>query len=70
MEVTLLDRSGYRVRPTAAGRALYEHARLLLQHAEQFDVHARQIAMGEETRLRIVIGDLAPRRHGAGCSRC
>lgn len=59
--ITLLDRSGYRVRPTEAGLSLYRRAQSLLQDAEALSLHAQQMAMGEETELNVVIGDLCPR---------
>ncbi|MCD9032986.1 LysR family transcriptional regulator [Luteimonas sp. Y-2-2-4F] len=59
--VALLDRSGYRVRPTAAGASLQQRAQALLQEAEALQRHARHLADGEEPQLRIVIGDLCPR---------
>lgn len=58
--VALLDRSGYRVRPTEAGRALHRKAGALLHQAEELRVHAAQLAMGEEAELRVVLGDLCP----------
>jgi DNA-binding transcriptional LysR family regulator len=33
----------------------------LLKEAQQLDTHARQLALGEETQLRVVLGDLCPR---------
>lgn len=59
--VALLDRSGYRVRPTEAGMSLHRQVQSLLREAQSLRVHAQQLAMGEETQLRIVIGDLCPR---------
>lgn len=59
--VALLDRGGYRVRPTQAGMSLYDRAQRLLHEAESFSLHAQQLAMGEETELRVIIGDLCPR---------
>lgn len=59
--IALLDRSGYRVCPTEAGLSLYRRAQSLLREAEALSLHARQMAMGEETELNIVIGDLCPR---------
>lgn len=59
--VALLDRSGYRVQPTAAGASLQQRAQALLQEAEALQQHARQLAEGEEPQLRVVIGDLCPR---------
>lgn len=58
--VALLDRSGYRVRPTEAGRTLHRKAEALLRESELFRVHAEQLAMGQETELRVVLGDLCP----------
>ncbi|MCP3138348.1 LysR family transcriptional regulator [Pyxidicoccus xibeiensis] len=58
--LSLLDRSGYRVRLTEAGRAFHRKARSLLREAEELHTHARQLAMGEEAELRVVLGDLCP----------
>ena len=58
--VVLLDRSGYRVRPTEAGRALHRKAEALLRQAEELRVHAERLAMGQEAELRVVLGDLCP----------
>lgn len=59
--IALLDRSGYRVRPTEAGLSLYRRAHTLLSDAEALALSAQQMAMGEETELNVVIGDLCPR---------
>ncbi|NMO18818.1 LysR family transcriptional regulator [Pyxidicoccus fallax] len=58
--LNLLDRSGYRVRLTEAGRAFHRKVRSLLLEAEELHTHARQLAMGEEAELRVVLGDLCP----------
>lgn len=58
--LVLLDRSGYRVALTEAGRAFHERARVFLQELSSLHQHARQLAMGQETELRVVIGDLCP----------
>ncbi|MFP2927662.1 LysR family transcriptional regulator [Pyxidicoccus sp. 3LG] len=58
--LSLLDRSGYRVRLTEAGRAFHRKVRSLLREAEELQTHARQLAMGEEAELRVVLGDLCP----------
>jgi DNA-binding transcriptional LysR family regulator len=71
----LLDRSGYRVRPTDAGRSLHRKAQSLLRELHDLRTHAEHLAMGEEGELRVVIGDLCPRpqvlellsRFFAGC---
>jgi DNA-binding transcriptional LysR family regulator len=57
----LLDRGGYRVRPTDAGLSLHRRAQTLLAELENVRVHAQQLALGEETQLRVVLGDLCPR---------
>ena len=56
----LLDRSDYRVTLTAAGRSFHERARTLLQDAKALRDYATQLAMGEESALTVVIGDLCP----------
>lgn len=59
--VTLLDRSGYRVRPTPAGESFHRRAQGMLRELEGLRTHAAQLAMGEESELHVVIGDLCPR---------
>lgn len=61
LDLKLLDREGYRVRPTEAGLSLQRRAQSLLREMESLRVHARQLVLGEETQLRVVIGDLCPR---------
>lgn len=56
----LLDRSGYRVALTDAGRSFHARTRVFLDELRALKTHARQLAMGEEDELRIVIGDLCP----------
>ncbi|GJI88783.1 MULTISPECIES: LysR family transcriptional regulator [Duganella] len=58
--LALFDRSGYRVAVSAAGEAFLDRARQMLDSARQMETQARQIAMGEEVRLAVVIGDLCP----------
>ena len=58
--LSLLDRSGYRVSLTEAGRSFHERARVLLHDLAALKTHATQLAMGEESELRVVIGDLCP----------
>jgi DNA-binding transcriptional LysR family regulator len=60
LNLELLDRSGYRVTPTAAGRSLHRRAQALLHEMEGLRTYATQLAMGEESELRVVIGDLCP----------
>ena len=58
--LALFDRSGYRVRLTGAGQSFLRRVRVLLGEAEELRLHARQLAMGEEDSLRVVLGDLCP----------
>jgi DNA-binding transcriptional LysR family regulator len=58
--LVLLDRSGYRVALTDAGRSFHARTRVFLDELNALKTHARQLAMGEEDELRIVIGDLCP----------
>jgi len=58
--LTLLDRSGYRVALTDAGRSFHERARVFLRELGALRHHAAQLATGEESELRVVIGDLCP----------
>ncbi|HEV2547350.1 MAG TPA: LysR family transcriptional regulator [Stellaceae bacterium] len=58
--LVLLDRSGYRVALTDAGRSFHARTRVFLDELSALKTHARQLAMGEEDELRIVIGDLCP----------
>src|SRR5262249_30989769 len=60
LQLRLLDRSGYRVTLTDAGRTFHERTRVLRQELQSLHRHAAQLAMGEESELRIVIGDLCP----------
>jgi len=58
----LLDRSGYRIALTAAGKSFHRKAQATLSELAGLQVHAQQLAMGEEDELRIVIGDMCPQR--------
>jgi DNA-binding transcriptional LysR family regulator len=58
--MSLLDRGGYRVRVTAAGDSFHRRAQGLLRELEGLHAHAAQLAMGEESELHVVIGDLCP----------
>jgi DNA-binding transcriptional LysR family regulator len=57
----LLDRSGYRVALTAAGESFHRHARGLLRELGSLRDHATHLAAGEESELRVVLGDFCPR---------
>jgi len=58
--LALLDRRGYRVGLTDAGRSFHQRARVFLSELGMLRDHATQLAMGEESELRVVIGDLCP----------
>jgi DNA-binding transcriptional LysR family regulator len=60
LRLSLLDRSGYRVALTEAGRSFHERTRVFLHELQSLQDHATQLAMGEESELRVVIGDLCP----------
>jgi DNA-binding transcriptional LysR family regulator len=60
--LTLLDRSGYRVTLTEAGRDFHRRARVLLAELRTLKSHATQLATGRESELRIIVGDLFPLR--------
>ncbi len=62
--VALLDRSGYRVGLTEAGRSFHRKAQALLGETEALRVHASQLTMGEETHLRVILGDTCPLHDG------
>lgn len=64
--LSLLDRSGYRVRPTVAGLSFHRRAQTLLRELDGLRTHAAQLAMGEESELHVVIGDLCPRPQALG----
>jgi DNA-binding transcriptional LysR family regulator len=56
----LLDRKGYRVSLTEAGRSFHERSRILLRELELLKNHAMHLGAGEETELTVVLGDLCP----------
>jgi DNA-binding transcriptional LysR family regulator len=60
LRLSLLDRSGYRVALTEAGRSFHARTRVFLHELQTLRNHAAQLAMGEESELRVVIGDLCP----------
>jgi DNA-binding transcriptional LysR family regulator len=62
LRLTLLDRGGYRVTLTNAGRSLHQKTTVFLSEFQSLRNHANQLAMGEESELRVVIGDLCPLR--------
>lgn len=66
LQLTLLDRSGYRVRPTTAGLSFHRRAQSLLRELEGLRIHATQLSMGEESEIHVVIGDMCPRPQALG----
>jgi DNA-binding transcriptional LysR family regulator len=58
--VQLLDRSGYRIELTEAGRAFHRTATRVLREASGLARQALQLAGGMESELTICIGDLCP----------
>jgi DNA-binding transcriptional LysR family regulator len=56
----LFDRSGYRVTLTEAGRSFHDRSRVFLQELDALRGHATQLRMGEESELKVVIGDVCP----------
>lgn len=67
--LTLFNRSGYRITLTDAGRAFHERTRVFLAEASKLETHATQLAMGEESELAVVIGDLCPTAETLGLLR-
>ncbi len=65
----LLDRSGYRVALTEAGRAFHHQTRALLRELDKLETHASQLAKGEESDLSVVIGDVCPTAETLGLLR-
>lgn len=59
--LTLFDRGGYRVSLTEDGRLFHRRAQLALRDFEHLQDYADQLASGEETILRVVMGDVCPR---------
>ncbi|WP_447744940.1 LysR family transcriptional regulator [Pseudomonas nicosulfuronedens] len=57
----LLDRSGYRVALTGAGESFHRRAQSLLRELGSLRDHAEHLAAGEESELRVVLGDFCPR---------
>src|SRR5258706_7599651 len=56
----LLDRDGYRVRLTAAGRAGLAEGKRVLAHAMSLETLARQLSEGWEARLTVIVDGILP----------
>ncbi|BEG77317.1 LysR family transcriptional regulator [Achromobacter xylosoxidans] len=61
LDLQLLDRGGYRVKPTPAGQSFHRRAQALLRELAGLRAHAEQLSMGQESELNVVIGDFCPR---------
>ncbi len=60
LDLPLLDRSGYRVVLTQEGDHLLRRIRHILDEVTQLQDDAKRLSQGEETDLRLLIGDLCP----------
>ncbi len=60
LELKLFLRDQYRPVLTDEGRSLYEKARTVLSHANEFSVLAQHFSMGEEPELRLAMSAIAP----------
>ena len=69
LQLRLLDRSGYRVALTDAGRSFHERTKVFLRDFQGLREHAAQLAIGEETELSVVIGDACPLTETLGLLR-
>ncbi len=67
--LVLFDRAGYRVTLTEAGCSFHQRTRRVLAELGALRDHAAQLAIGEETELAVVIGDLCPYREILGLLR-
>jgi DNA-binding transcriptional LysR family regulator len=56
----LLDRGGYRIGLTEAGRSFHKSAERVLKEASSLTALTVQLAGGTETQLHVCIGDLCP----------
>jgi DNA-binding transcriptional LysR family regulator len=60
LDVTLFLRDQYRPALTDEGRALYEKARTILSHTNEFTNLAQHFSAGEEPELRLAMSSLVP----------
>lgn len=61
LDLALFDRKGYRTVLTEIGRALHERVSETLGNLSNLALFSEQLRRGEETVLRVVLGDLCPR---------
>jgi hypothetical protein len=71
VRISLLDRSGYRVVVTEAGRSFHERTRVFLQEFQSLRDHAAQLARARLTRSTPISnhGQEFQRRAGGDCRR-
>jgi DNA-binding transcriptional LysR family regulator len=69
LRLRLLDRDGYRVALTEDGKSFHARVRVFLHEVSLLRHHASQLAMGEESELHIVIGDVCPLPEALGLLR-
>jgi len=60
LDLKLFLRDQYRPVLTDEGRSLYEKARTVLSHANEFSTLAQHFSMGEEPELRLAMSAVAP----------
>lgn len=60
LDLKLFLRDQYRPVLTDEGRSLYEKARTVLSHANEFSTLAQHFSMGEEPELRLAMSAIAP----------
>jgi DNA-binding transcriptional LysR family regulator len=56
----LFDRTGYRLSLTRDGAAFLQRARRVLSEMDDLRAFAEHVAAGEESELRVVVGDVSP----------
>jgi DNA-binding transcriptional LysR family regulator len=56
----LFDRTGYRLSLTRDGAAFLQRARRVLSEMDDLKAFAEHVAVGKESELRVVVGDLSP----------
>jgi len=60
LELNLFHRDQYRPGLTEEGRSLYEKARTVISHADDFSILAQHFSVGEEPELRVAMSAIAP----------
>ena len=62
LQLTLFDRSSYRLKLTEAGNLIYAESELLLRQADRFYGNVGMLTKGEKPELRLSVEHLFPRR--------